>query len=93
MIFRITDPARSVCVTREAVRDYNEYSQALLKGTVWAADCKSWYKNGKTEGKVTALYAGSVLHFRGNVQNSSQQISISLMLKVTEYRNHRKLPC
>jgi len=54
-----------MCVTREAVRDYNEYSQELLKGTVWAADCKSWYKNGKTEGKVTALYAGSVLHFRG----------------------------
>ncbi|KEF60299.1 uncharacterized protein A1O9_05150 [Exophiala aquamarina CBS 119918] len=64
-----TEDIKSVCVTREAVRDYNEYSQEVLKGTVWAADCKSWYKNGKTEGKVTALYAGSVLHFRKIIES------------------------
>jgi hypothetical protein len=46
------------------VDDYNVYSQEFLKRTVWTSGCRSWYKNGKVDGKVTAMYAGSVLHYK-----------------------------
>jgi len=52
-------------VKDRAVRDYNEYSQEFLKRTVWTSGCRSWYKNGSVEGKVTAMYAGSILHYKG----------------------------
>ncbi|KAL2843694.1 hypothetical protein BJY01DRAFT_235534 [Aspergillus pseudoustus] len=40
------------------------WSQELLKRTVWAGDCRSWYKNGKHQGTIPALHAGSVIHYR-----------------------------
>jgi hypothetical protein len=55
----------SVVVKKRVVADYNVYSQEFLKRTVWSAGCPSWYKNGKSEGKVTAMYAGSIFHFKG----------------------------
>ena len=48
-----------------ALDDYNVYSQEFLKRMVWSGGCRSWYKNGTVHGKVTAMYAGSVLQFRG----------------------------
>ena len=53
----------SVTVKDRAVRDYNEYSQEFLQRTVWTSGCRSWYKNGKVNGRVTALYPGSILHY------------------------------
>lgn len=44
------------------VRDYNRRAQAGLKRTVWSSGCKAWYNNGRV---VTAMYPGSVLHYRG----------------------------
>ncbi len=46
------------------LREFNEWSQEFLKKTVWTSGCRSWYKNGKVDGPVTALYAGSVIHYR-----------------------------
>lgn len=54
---------RSVNVRYDAVSDYNVYTQEFLKRTVWNTGCRSWYKNGQVEGKITALYAGSILHY------------------------------
>lgn len=48
-----------------AVYDYNVYTQEFLKRMVWTSGCRSWYKNGKTEGKPTAMFAGSGLHYAG----------------------------
>jgi cation diffusion facilitator CzcD-associated flavoprotein CzcO len=54
----------SIDVTKSAVKDYNTYTQEFLKRTVWSGDCQSWYKHPKSNGKVTAMYPGSVLHFK-----------------------------
>jgi hypothetical protein len=35
----------------------------LLKRTTFSDSCRSWYKSGKTEGRVTAAYLGSMVHF------------------------------
>lgn len=58
---------RSVCVLPEVVDDLDVWSQEMLSRTVWAAPCRSWYKNGRTDGRITALHAGSVIHYRGKI--------------------------
>ncbi|KAL5320140.1 hypothetical protein ACEPPN_010941 [Leptodophora sp. 'Broadleaf-Isolate-01'] len=55
---------KSVTVNSDVVREFNTYSQELLQRTVWTSRCRSWYKNDETNGPVTAMYAGSVIHFR-----------------------------
>lgn len=56
-------------VKDDVVREYNEYTQALLADTVWASPgCSSWYKR-RRDNKVTAMYAGSVLHYREMLAN------------------------
>lgn len=35
-----------------------------MKRTVWTSGCRSWYKNNKIDGKVTGVYAGSILHYK-----------------------------
>lgn len=35
-----------------------------MKCTVWTSGCRSWYKNGQVNGKVTAMYAGSIIHYK-----------------------------
>lgn len=55
---------RSVQVRPDATDDYNVYSQEFMKRTTWTSGCRSWYKNGKTDGKVTGMYAGSIFHYK-----------------------------
>lgn len=60
-----SEDIKSVCIKPDVVKEYNIYSQEFLKRTVWTGGCRSWYKNGRTDGKVTAMYAGSILHYKG----------------------------
>ena len=50
-------------VKPEVQDDWNVWGDELLKRTVWASGCRSWYKNGTTDGRISALYPGSILHF------------------------------
>lgn len=34
-----------------------------MQNTVWNDPCRSWYKSGSVDGKVTALWPGSTLHY------------------------------
>lgn len=34
-----------------------------MQRTVWIDPCRSWYKAGSVEGRVTALWPGSTLHY------------------------------
>lgn len=53
-----------MAVKPDVVREWNVYTQEYLKRTAWASGCRSWYKNGKIDGKITATYPGSVLHYK-----------------------------
>ncbi|OJJ42184.1 hypothetical protein ASPZODRAFT_2122686 [Penicilliopsis zonata CBS 506.65] len=57
---------KSVCVKDTAVQQYNRHAQATLNNTVWSTGCAAWYNNGKA---VTAMYPGSVLHFKESISN------------------------
>ena len=46
-----------------AVDDFVEHVNKYMQHTVWTEDCRSWYKNGTADGRVSALWPGSSLHF------------------------------
>lgn len=47
----------------EAVDDFIEHKNQFMTKTVWQDPCRSWYKGGKPDGPVTALWPGSTLHY------------------------------
>ncbi|EXJ56332.1 uncharacterized protein A1O5_12599 [Cladophialophora psammophila CBS 110553] len=46
-----------------AVKDLYVHTHELLKRTAWSSACRSWFKNGKVHGPVTAIWPGSRLHY------------------------------
>ncbi|KAI3319407.1 FAD/NAD(P)-binding domain-containing protein [Xylariaceae sp. AK1471] len=52
----------------EAVKDFIEYKDYFMARTVWADNCRSWYKQ-RADGPVTALWPGSSLHYMECMKN------------------------
>jgi hypothetical protein len=36
----------------------------LILHRVWSAGCRSWYNQGRPDGKLTAQYPGSLVHWK-----------------------------
>ncbi|KAI0925458.1 hypothetical protein AcV7_005708 [Taiwanofungus camphoratus] len=53
---------KSIEVTSEAVKDFDEYLEQFFPKSVFSEKYRSWYKMGKEEGRVVGLYPGSSLH-------------------------------
>ncbi|KAI3621856.1 flavin-binding [Moniliophthora roreri] len=53
---------RSMEVKKEAVDDFDQYIDSFFPRSVFGAKCRSWYKAGKEDGRVIALWPGSALH-------------------------------
>ncbi|KAH6715848.1 flavin-binding monooxygenase-like protein [Leptodontidium sp. MPI-SDFR-AT-0119] len=50
-------------IPRQEVTDaFNVHVQEFMKSTVWMDDCRSWYKDPKTN-RVNALWPGESLHY------------------------------
>ncbi|KIX10171.1 uncharacterized protein Z518_01252 [Rhinocladiella mackenziei CBS 650.93] len=60
---------KSFEVREDVQHDWNVWGDELMKRTVWSSGCRSWYKNGKVDGRVTALYPGSILHYKDMVEH------------------------
>ncbi|KAL4807424.1 hypothetical protein BDV18DRAFT_168298 [Aspergillus unguis] len=58
-----TEGLKAVSPTQEAVDDFQEHKDALMKDLVWTSGCRSWYKNGAVDGRVWGPWCGSSLHF------------------------------
>ncbi|RDB23708.1 putative sterigmatocystin biosynthesis monooxygenase stcW [Hypsizygus marmoreus] len=58
-----TENIHSFSPKAEAVEDFITYKDQFMKHTVWEHDCRSWYKNNSSSGKVNALWPGSTLHY------------------------------
>jgi hypothetical protein len=59
-----TEGIKAIAPTQEAVDDFTEHITAFMPRTAWAAgSCRSWFKNGREDGPVTALHPGSRIHF------------------------------
>ena len=59
--------ATSFNVRQCVQRDFNDHTQKFMQGMVWTGGCRSWFKN--EQGKVTAIWPGSGLHYREVLQS------------------------
>ena len=39
-----------------------------MQNTTFADKCKTWYKHDKTEGRLTGVYAGTMMHFKEGLE-------------------------
>lgn len=58
-----TQGIKSISPKQEAVSDFLEHIQNFMPRTAWSAKCRSWFKNGKATGPITALHPGSRIHW------------------------------
>jgi hypothetical protein len=58
-----TQRIRTMVPKQSAIDDLVEHVDTLMPETVWVHPCRSWYKNNTTDGRVTAVWPGSTLHF------------------------------
>jgi cation diffusion facilitator CzcD-associated flavoprotein CzcO len=54
---------KTVDVKQAAVDDLAIHIHHFMPRTAWAGHCRSWFKNGRTEGPITAIHPGSRLHW------------------------------
>ncbi|KAK4501478.1 hypothetical protein PRZ48_007287 [Zasmidium cellare] len=59
-----TEDIRSFVPNTKAVDELVTYGDEIHKSLVWTADCTSWYKRGRKDGRVTALFAGSGMLYK-----------------------------
>lgn len=45
-----------VVPTPEATEQFNAYGDEVMERLVWTGGCRSWYKNNRVEGRVTAVW-------------------------------------
>lgn len=55
---------KSVAPKQEAVDEFIAYGDQIHKTLTWTGGCRSWYKNNRVDGRVTATFAGSAMLFR-----------------------------
>jgi hypothetical protein len=53
-----------VAVTEQATEEFNAYGDEVMEGLVWSGGCRSWYKNNRVDGRVTAIWAGSAIGYK-----------------------------
>lgn len=54
---RFIDPKPNV------VEEFNSYADEIMQTLVWSGGCRSWYKNHRVDGRVTAVWAGSAITY------------------------------
>ena len=60
-------------VKPEVVAEMNAYQDEIMQTLVWSGGCQSWYKNHRVDGKVTAVWAGSVLAYMEMISSLRQE--------------------
>jgi hypothetical protein len=50
----------------EAVADFAEHRRTFIPRTAWSQPCRSWFKQGTTDGEVM-MWPGSRIHFFENM--------------------------
>lgn len=63
-----TENVASFDVWPEVQADFDQHTQNFMKNMVWTGTCRSWFKRNDN-GKVTAIWPGSSLHYREVLAN------------------------
>ena len=64
-----TEKIHSFTPKRVAVEDFATRTDLFMKDTIWASGCRSWYKAHTIDGRVSALWPGSSLHYMEALAN------------------------
>ncbi|KAJ5657541.1 uncharacterized protein N7484_001190 [Penicillium longicatenatum] len=56
------DNIRTMSVKPKSVKRFTRYCDEYFKNTVYSSECRSWYKGGKEDGRVTGVWPGSSIH-------------------------------
>lgn len=59
-----TEDIKSVSPKQSVVDEFIRYGGEIHKTLVWTGGCRSWYKNNRVEGRVTATFPGSALLYK-----------------------------
>lgn len=60
----LTEDIRSIEPRQEALKDFVRYGDEVQGSLTWTGSCRSWYKKGRVDGRVTATFPGSALLFK-----------------------------
>ncbi|KAI0712848.1 hypothetical protein C8T65DRAFT_739260 [Cerioporus squamosus] len=60
---------KSMEVKANAVEDFQKYIESYFPKTVYSDQCRSWYKMGKENGRIIALWPGSNLHAKRTLEH------------------------
>ena len=58
-----TENIKSITPSPKAIEEFTAHADVFLERTAWSSRCRSWFKNGRIDGPVTALHPGSRLHW------------------------------
>ncbi len=47
----------------DAIADFAAHTDLFMRDTIWRSGCRSWYKAHTVDGRVSALWPGSSLHY------------------------------
>jgi cation diffusion facilitator CzcD-associated flavoprotein CzcO len=75
------DNIKSMVPRREAVETFVQYCDAYFEKTVFSMKCRSWYKGGKEDGRVNALWPGT-----SSGVSQAQQLLLEHMLTIVHFR-------
>lgn len=59
-----TEGIKSVVPKQSATDEFVRYGDEIHKTLTWTGGCKSWYKNNRVDGRVTATWPGSALLYK-----------------------------
>jgi hypothetical protein len=52
----LSNSVRTVEVKQEVTDEFNMYADEIMKTMVWTGGCRSWYKGGRVNGRVSVAY-------------------------------------
>lgn len=58
-----TEDIKYVSPTVAATEEFNTYGDEIMERLVWSGGCRSWYKNNRVDGRVTAIWQGSAIAY------------------------------
>ena len=60
----LAEDIKSIEPRQDVVDEFIEYGDQIQRTLTWTGSCRSWYKKGRVDGRVTATFPGSALLFK-----------------------------
>jgi hypothetical protein len=72
---------KSISPKSSATAELNKHHQMFLPRMVFTDSCRSWYKGGRSDGKVIAIWPGSSVHYYEVIREVRWEVSNRILLQ------------